>query len=445
MADYYPIIVRAVTNLAQNTDVARHTLYERARNALVTQLRSQKPPLSESQVIRERQSLEGAIRRVESEQTAKRENPSAIQRSYLAGLPTKSEDRATAAVKPVHTASPARYLVRPDDAASHPRAEENMEEFSRLDGGQWIGFATRSVPLHGLLKVLAIFSCLLSALPLMIGGLAVWISLKRDSDYDLRVMTLKVGIVLLALGLLMFMFEALRQRRQLRNGEINGAGVFWNPKTKERLVGQFRFNIGSGSKMPGRGAGFKHECYDLQYTRTKNRRETEIANMENPILKLIFTVKNGMTKGIFAAGSFTSRNYLRDLDLIIFTRGSITRVNGKKANPYWLCSEIGRQLKSNASGLINVQVIVDPNTKGATGSSSNVFAWAHWVHLGAKWGGPIGALVGAGVQAIEELEQRHQFTNYKVEVQKLLDGLQKVVEEFGWSANIRDGAVSNEV
>lgn len=63
MADYYPLIARAVANLPQNTDAARGALYERARSALATQLRGR----SESEVTRESQSLEDAIRNVEME------------------------------------------------------------------------------------------------------------------------------------------------------------------------------------------------------------------------------------------------------------------------------------------------------------------------------------------------------------------------------------------
>src|SRR5450432_4152089 len=67
MADYYPLIARAVAGLQKNTGDARRTLYERAREALVAQLRSVTPALDESDVTRERLSLEEAIRKVEGE------------------------------------------------------------------------------------------------------------------------------------------------------------------------------------------------------------------------------------------------------------------------------------------------------------------------------------------------------------------------------------------
>jgi hypothetical protein len=67
MADYYPLIARAVAGLQKNTGDARRSLYERAREALVAQLRGVTPALDESDVTRERLSLEEAIRKVEGE------------------------------------------------------------------------------------------------------------------------------------------------------------------------------------------------------------------------------------------------------------------------------------------------------------------------------------------------------------------------------------------
>src|SRR5215475_8937112 len=67
MADYYPLIARAVAGLEKNTGEGRRVLYERARTALVTQLRGVVPALSESDITRERLALEEAIRKVEAE------------------------------------------------------------------------------------------------------------------------------------------------------------------------------------------------------------------------------------------------------------------------------------------------------------------------------------------------------------------------------------------
>lgn len=79
MADYYPLIARAIAALDPNAPgESRRALYERARTALIAQLRSVQPPLSESEITRERLSLEEAVRKVESE---------AAQRSREASRP----------------------------------------------------------------------------------------------------------------------------------------------------------------------------------------------------------------------------------------------------------------------------------------------------------------------------------------------------------------------
>src|ERR1700733_5750362 len=71
MTDYQPLIARAIEGLGKSTGEARRALYERARSALVTQLRSVEPALSESEIPRERLSLEEAIRKVEADAARK--------------------------------------------------------------------------------------------------------------------------------------------------------------------------------------------------------------------------------------------------------------------------------------------------------------------------------------------------------------------------------------
>lgn len=67
MADYYPLLVRAISSLPQNTAENRRAVFDRARAALMRQLRSVDPPLPEGEITRERLTLEEAIRRVEAD------------------------------------------------------------------------------------------------------------------------------------------------------------------------------------------------------------------------------------------------------------------------------------------------------------------------------------------------------------------------------------------
>src|SRR5665811_1406345 len=88
MADYYPLIARAIAGLDPSAPgESRRALYERARAALIAQLRSVQPPLSESEITRERLSLEEAVRKVESE---------AAQRARDASRPADAPARPAA-------------------------------------------------------------------------------------------------------------------------------------------------------------------------------------------------------------------------------------------------------------------------------------------------------------------------------------------------------------
>jgi hypothetical protein len=57
MAEYFSLISRAVAGLEQSTGENRRVLYERARSALVNQLRGIEPPLDEADITRERLAL----------------------------------------------------------------------------------------------------------------------------------------------------------------------------------------------------------------------------------------------------------------------------------------------------------------------------------------------------------------------------------------------------
>src|SRR5947208_5477453 len=67
MRDYYPFVTRIVAGLDSNTGESRRVLYGRARAALCEQLRGREPPLTDSEITRERLSLEAAIRKFEAE------------------------------------------------------------------------------------------------------------------------------------------------------------------------------------------------------------------------------------------------------------------------------------------------------------------------------------------------------------------------------------------
>src|SRR6187551_1211089 len=69
MADYKELLRRAVSALPENNGAARRAVYEKARAALVGQLRAITPPLPARDITQHRLQLEDCIRQVEQEQS----------------------------------------------------------------------------------------------------------------------------------------------------------------------------------------------------------------------------------------------------------------------------------------------------------------------------------------------------------------------------------------
>ena len=69
MADYYQLIASALANLGNADKPQRAAVYECMRAALVKELSSLTPPPSESEIARERMSLEAAVRDIEADAT----------------------------------------------------------------------------------------------------------------------------------------------------------------------------------------------------------------------------------------------------------------------------------------------------------------------------------------------------------------------------------------
>ncbi|QAY94761.1 hypothetical protein CWB41_02570 [Methylovirgula ligni] len=67
MADYYPLLAKAVAGLPNSTPETRRAVYERARKALLGQLQSLQPPVPEADLRRESEALDAAVARIESE------------------------------------------------------------------------------------------------------------------------------------------------------------------------------------------------------------------------------------------------------------------------------------------------------------------------------------------------------------------------------------------
>ncbi|WP_421724710.1 hypothetical protein [Bauldia sp.] len=70
MAEYYTVLKRAVAGADPSVPDARRAVYDKARNALIGQLKAVDPPLTTAEISRQRLELEEAIRRVERETMA---------------------------------------------------------------------------------------------------------------------------------------------------------------------------------------------------------------------------------------------------------------------------------------------------------------------------------------------------------------------------------------
>ena len=137
MADYQSLLIRAVANLPNaSTAAARHAIYDRARVALVTQLRSLRPPLPDSDIEREERALDKAIAQVESQfgpgeapheaPAEARSAPSQPSAPSRPPAPKPTESRAPAPPPPpVAPATPRHAPVAPP---APPRAAPSAPE-----------------------------------------------------------------------------------------------------------------------------------------------------------------------------------------------------------------------------------------------------------------------------------------------------------------------------
>jgi hypothetical protein len=129
VTDYQSLIARAVEGLASHKGEARRALYERARTALVAQLRAVDPPLSESVIAKERFALESAIREVETDAARKvllgREHHSA------AASPQSIAYAGRAVPTRLDKAAQSRDKVAPHETTETPRERPPEERSHR--------------------------------------------------------------------------------------------------------------------------------------------------------------------------------------------------------------------------------------------------------------------------------------------------------------------------
>jgi hypothetical protein len=114
MADYFPLIQRAVAALDPNTRERREAIYARAREALNRQLLALDPPIAVADLQRERNVLDETIRRVEAAFTPPAPVPERPEVVMTAPMPPASQPAVQPAPPPPE---PTQARVPPEPPA----------------------------------------------------------------------------------------------------------------------------------------------------------------------------------------------------------------------------------------------------------------------------------------------------------------------------------------
>lgn len=155
MADYYPLLSRAIAGLPENTPETRRAIYDRARVVLLQQLRAVDPPLSEADIEREQIALDDVIARIESEYAPPvQDDPLEPRFDEAAEMPPAyGDDQNAYANEGTYDSEPAGYRadsyppaeppVVPSDQGISPRVADERPARPRLsttrsnrDGGE---------------------------------------------------------------------------------------------------------------------------------------------------------------------------------------------------------------------------------------------------------------------------------------------------------------------
>ena len=312
-----------------------------------------------------------------------------------------------------------------------------MEDLYAMTANQWLGFATRTMFLHWIRLVGGISAALggIILIPTSFGLLSVFDDLGHHrpiKDLELEAAMLAAGGGLLAVGSLLIMLDSLRQWREVARGKINAYGVFWNLATNEKVKGVFAFEIDSGIQIPDEPAGFKHTCKAMRHIAEPTSGPKSLQTVI-PVLRMVFAIPGGLVRADFASQEFNKRS---DLDTIAFVKGSMIRVNGKKADPCRLCTAIGTELKNQAPNMVDVQLVVHLNPNAAAPSAPSSAGV-----IGAGMFGAVGGAVGAVIEQKQEQRQKResaaQQAAHEERVRKLFQRLEPVASEFGWTAEIK--------
>ncbi len=178
MADFYPVLSRAIAGLADKSAPARRAVYDKAKTVLVAQLRGVNPPLPESEIMRQRLALDDVIARIERDYASVDEpSPDLAPPPKLPPLPEPAPMPAESKPAP----RPAEIAPEPEPPsqweAAAPVAEPAQPDRPKL--GIAAPKARRPVPWRGALAA--------GAVAVVIGAIALTaMTLNRDGPSPLQ-------------------------------------------------------------------------------------------------------------------------------------------------------------------------------------------------------------------------------------------------------------------
>jgi hypothetical protein len=115
MAEYYPLLAKAVSGLPMQTPEARRSVYDRARKALLGQLNAMQPPIPKVDIDREASALDAAIEQLEAELDPLSK---AIAEAVASVSTPVTAEMAESEAAPSAPAEPPRFSPRPPESDS---------------------------------------------------------------------------------------------------------------------------------------------------------------------------------------------------------------------------------------------------------------------------------------------------------------------------------------
>lgn len=185
MADYYPLLAKAVAGLAQSSADTRRAVYDRARKALIGQLRAIEPPIAEADIARESSALDEAVARLEGEIAARAAADYAANAAAVAEA--VREERPVSAVPETDAAGPqpTRLSFRRKDRTAEEGEARSAEELPRLrETGRPLAPAPAE-PRRANRRIWA-FGAIVAAVVLAVAGAAITLRNKPEDLAQLK-------------------------------------------------------------------------------------------------------------------------------------------------------------------------------------------------------------------------------------------------------------------